>query len=164
LHFRPLGDFLLWAIFYFGRFFTLGDFLLWAIFTLGRFFEKYKSILSSGLLYFYGKNDVFILIKDGLGNIFGLFWTNSSGHPARCYQSTSASKRRKVLIISGGLTIAEPLPLSCGGCSMHVGISADLNCNFVQSGTDFMKLRFGLTVFVHFFLEITHKISSNNYI
>jgi hypothetical protein len=53
---------------------------------LGSFLKKTK--LSQFLGYFFhGKSNVFILTKNGLGDILGDFATNSSGRPVSDAQS-----------------------------------------------------------------------------
>jgi hypothetical protein len=85
-----LGDFLLWAIFYFGRFFTLGDFLLWAIFYFERFFHSGSFFITGvaqnfrATYFFIGVSCASILTINWLGYILGDFFSTSpSGHPAR---------------------------------------------------------------------------------
>jgi hypothetical protein len=76
-----LGDFLLWAIFYFGRFFTLGVFLLWAFFTLGVIYTTEVSQFLGH--FFHSKSCEFFLTENGFGNILGDLFTTSSGHPVQ---------------------------------------------------------------------------------
>jgi hypothetical protein len=55
----------------------LGNFLLSA------FFENYRSSLNFPAAVFHGKSFAVLLTKNVLGDIFGDFFTNSSGHPAQ---------------------------------------------------------------------------------
>jgi hypothetical protein len=43
-----------------------------------------------GLIFFHGKSYALICQKNGLGNILGDFFTNSSGHPDLGGKKTSA--------------------------------------------------------------------------
>jgi hypothetical protein len=54
----------------------LGDCLLWAL------FENYKSSQNCWSTFSHVKSYVSSLTKTGLGYILGIFFTNSSGHPA----------------------------------------------------------------------------------
>jgi hypothetical protein len=88
----------------------LGEFSpIWAIVFFGQFFENYRRRINvfgypSYNVHMYIEHMynvyVFILKKTGLGNKFGAFFTNSSGHPGhRTENSVKSSPFQKSLQI-----------------------------------------------------------------
>jgi hypothetical protein len=62
-------------------------FAFWVIVYFGQFLENNKRSPNDWITFSHGKRYLSIVTKDGfgniLGNIFGAFFTSSSGHPAR---------------------------------------------------------------------------------